>query len=177
MKKILISMLILLSAVCTLTAQPQMVNNTFKIGDVAPDLKYNNPEGKIISLKEVNQGRYILLDFWASWCKPCRFSNPALVAFYKEHKDKQFRNAEKGFTVFSVSLDQRQESWVKAIKDDQLEWPYHISDLGGWTSEPATVYGIEFIPQVFLIGPDGKIIGMYAESGEAFEDLKQYIKN
>lgn len=176
MKKF-ISLFIIAIAVFNLQSHAQdMSNQKIKSGMDVLELNYPNPDGKNISLKEVNEGRYVLLDFWASWCGPCRKSNPKLVAAYQELKNKKFKYAPNGFTIFSVSLDKDAKRWQEAIVKDGLEWPYHVSDLKAWNSAPAETYGVDFIPQVFLLGPDGKILGVYVETNDAINALKQYIQ-
>jgi thiol-disulfide isomerase/thioredoxin len=166
----------LLAMSVAFSSSAQYENAKIKVGQDAPELAYPSPEGKIISLQEVNKGLYILLDFWASWCGPCRMSNPGLVKMYNKYKDKKFKKAPKGFTVFSVSLDRKEEAWKKAIAADHLSWPYHISDLKSWQSEAAAAYGIQYIPQTFLIGPDGKIIGKYNSAEAAASELEKFLK-
>lgn len=134
--------------------------NSTAIGALAPDLAFPNPEGKIMKLSDL-RGKVVLLDFWAAWCRPCRQENPTVVKEYK-------RFHEKGFEVFSVSLDRDKASWVKAIADDGLIWPNHVSDLGYWDSAGAKIYGIRSIPATFLIGRDGRIIAKNLR-GEALE--------
>lgn len=126
------------------------------VGSTAPDLKYSDPDGKVISLSSL-KGKVVLIDFWASWCPPCRAENPNLVQTYQKYKDKNF-TAGKGFTIYSVSLDKAKPNWVKAINDDKLEWPYHVSDLKYWNSEAASIYKVESIPASFLIDANGKIL-------------------
>lgn len=152
------------------------LSKKYVIGDTVTDLKGESPDGIAYSLKEVNKGRYVLVDFWASWCKPCRIGNPKLVKRVKDLEGKKFRNAPKGFTVFSVSLDMKPEPWKKAIKDDKLDWEYHISDLGGWESALAALFGVEIIPQVFLLDPEGRVIFKSLEAAHAIEALKKYIE-
>jgi thiol-disulfide isomerase/thioredoxin len=173
MKKIFATLCIAMSIAATASAQYE--NTTIKKGEAAPELAFSNPQGEVMKLSEVSKNRVVLIDFWASWCGPCRRANPRLVAMYNDYKDKKFKDAKKGFTVFSVSLDQKKEPWVAAIEKDQLAWPYHVSDLGGWQSKPAEIYGIQFVPQAFLVS-NGKVIGKYNNAEEAEADLKTMLK-
>ncbi|HEC43070.1 MAG TPA: TlpA family protein disulfide reductase [Bacteroides sp.] len=127
-----------------------------KIGSLAPELNYKSPEDREIALSSL-KGKLVLIDFWASWCGPCRYENPNIVSAYNKYKDKQFQEG-KGFTVYSISLDKSKDRWVEAIEKDKLEWPYHVSDLMGWSAEGAGIYGVNAIPANYLIDGDGIII-------------------
>ena len=138
------------------------------VGQKAPDFESIDPDGKVVKLSDF-KGKYTLLDFWASWCGPCRQENPNIVEQYEKYKDK-------GFTVFGVSLDDSRTAWLKGIKDDNLDWT-HVSDLQRWNSEPAQLYKINAIPASFIIGPDGTILAKNLRGRALGEFLSQIIKD
>ncbi|MEZ5045717.1 MAG: TlpA disulfide reductase family protein [Chitinophagaceae bacterium] len=175
MKKYIIALIFATLSASMLHAQ--YANTKMEVGQKAPELEYPNPAGETLKLSEINKKRIILLDFWASWCGPCRMSNPALVEFYKKYSSKKYKKAKKGFTIVSVSLDKAQQPWIQAIEKDKLEWPYHMSDLGGWQSKTADIYGVQFVPQAFLIDANGIIIGKYNRAEECIQDLEKLLAN
>lgn len=144
----------------------QQSSELIKIGMPAPDINLPGPDGKTRSLSSL-KGKIVLLDFWASWCGPCRRANPHVVEVYNKYKDK-------GFDVFSVSLDKQdgKQKWIDAIKKDGLVWDGHVSDLQYWSSAPAATYGVKSIPKTFLIGRDGKIVAINPRNNLEQELLK-----
>ncbi len=137
------------------------------VGKEAPELNFPGVDGKNVSLKSL-QGKLVLLDFWASWCGPCRKENPNVVKLYNEFKDK-------GFTIYSFSLDQDKNKWIQAIEADGLIWPNHASDLKGWNSIGGALYGINSIPQTYLIGADGKIVAVGLRGKDLDDKVKEIL--
>ncbi len=165
-------------------AQMEAAAAKIKVGEAAPDIALPGPDGKTRKLSDY-KGKLVLVDFWASWCGPCRKANPHVVEIYHKYKGK-------GFDVFSVSLDgidsrtaqrftdpaqlkeqqtAQKQRWVDAIAQDRLEWDGHVSDLKKWESGPAGVYGVRSIPQTFLVGRDGKIVAINPRT-----DLEQQVQ-
>ncbi|MBL4753014.1 MAG: AhpC/TSA family protein [Flavobacteriales bacterium] len=134
------------------------------VGAEAPQILLNNPQGETVSLSSL-RGKTVLIDFWASWCKPCRIENPHVVKLYKQYKDK-------GFEIYGVSLDKNKNAWVQAIQQDGLEW-IHVSDLQFWNSAAAKLYDVRSIPQTYLIDEDGKIIAKGFRAAELEKRLKE----
>jgi peroxiredoxin len=166
-------------------AAAQAASESIKVGMQAPDISLPSPTGKIYKLSDL-KGKVVLLDFWASWCGPCRRENPHVVEIYHKYKSK-------GFTVFSVSLDgvdsrtkaqlgseaqikefsdRAKDAWKAAIEKDDLVWETHVSDMKKWESIPARTYGVQSIPKTFLIGKDGKIAAVNARENLEEEVLK-----
>lgn len=137
------------------------------IGYPALNFSQTTPDGKTVNLSDF-KGKYVLVDFWASWCGPCRGENPNVVSAYNKYKDK-------GFTVLGVSLDQNKDKWMQAIAADKLTWT-HISDLKGWGNEAAKLYGISSIPQNLLLDKEGKIVAKNLRGPDLDAKLEEIIK-
>jgi peroxiredoxin len=150
---------------------PLQNHSKLKVGDIAPEIALLSPNGNVIRLSSL-KGHLVLLDFWASWCSPCRRNNPELVDIYEKYHDKNFTSG-KGLEIFSISLDTSPGSWEKAIEDDGLSWSLHASDLKKWSSPVVGAYGIKFIPYMVLVDEDGKIVALDLDNSL----LKYYLKD
>lgn len=140
---------------------------TMKSG-IAPEIALNSPEGKEIKLSSL-RGKYVLIDFWASWCGPCRKENPNVIKLYNKYKDK-------GFTIYSVSLDTDANAWKAAIAADGLVWPNHVSDLLGWKTSMTSLYGFNSIPYTVLIDKEGKVLGTNLRGASLEQKLREIFK-
>lgn len=137
-----------------------------RLGSVAPSFAQEDPNGKPLG-PESYRGKYVLLDFWASWCGPCRQENPNLVRTYEKFRDKM--------VILGISLDNKKEPWLKAIQDDRLTWP-QVSDLKGWANSVALQYGVKAIPANFLLDPDGRIIAKSLRGPQLEQRLSELLK-
>lgn len=139
---------------------------TTEVGSLAPDFTLPTPDGGSFTLSST-RGKYVMIDFWAAWCQPCRHENPNVVALYAKYKDK-------GFDIVGVSLDREKEAWVKAIADDQLVW-HQVSELKYWQSETAQKYGVTAIPCTYLLDKEGKIIAKNLRGEELANKLAELM--
>lgn len=137
------------------------------VGKSAPEISLPDTEGRLVKLSSYH-GKYVLVDFWASWCAPCRRENPNVVEAYNKYKNKNF-------TILGVSLDSKKESWKKAIVDDNLNWT-HVSDLKQWGSEVVPLYGIQGIPFNVLVDPEGKVIAENLRGEGLDQKLQEVLK-
>ena len=137
-------------------------------GNIAPDINMPAVDGTMIRLSSL-KGKYVLVDFWASWCGPCRMNNPDLVKLYAKYHSKNFE-------IYGVSLDKTKDAWVKAIENDKLSW-INVSDLKYWDSEVVHKYGISGIPFSVLLDPDGKVIAKGLRGAELEKKLAEFIRN
>jgi peroxiredoxin len=144
------------------------------LGAPAPDIEMPSPDGTIYKLSDL-RGQVVLLDFWAAWCGPCRRANPEVVRIYNKFKDR-------GFTVFSVSIDglpqqgaDAKNMWIKAIEDDQLSWPYHVSEVNGWNSSVVNQFAIEGIPLTYILDKEGRIQGRSLRPQELENKIEELL--
>jgi thiol-disulfide isomerase/thioredoxin len=139
----------------------------FLSGKTIPKFSLNNPDGKQVSIDDF-KGKYLLIDFWASWCPSCRLENPFIVRIYDRYKSK-------GFEILGVSFDTKMNAWLEAIEVDNLKWT-HVSDLQGWNSEPAKMFGIISIPSSILIDGNGIIVANNPSSSELEKILENILQ-
>ena len=146
----------------------QKLRSVVMVGMEAPDIVMTDTTGAVRRLSDL-RGKVVLIDFWASWCGPCRMENPNVVRVYQKYHDK-------GFEVFSVSLDNSREKWVQAIRKDNLLWPNHVSDLKGWSSAGGRLYGISSIPATVLVDRDGKVLARNLRGPQLEQTLKEIFE-
>lgn len=160
-----------LDSVNTIITLKQRVDKlkALAVGQPAPDFTMNDPQGNPVKLSDIyKKNTYTLVDFWASWCGPCRRENPNVVAIYEKYKGK-------GFSVFGVSLDTDKDKWLKAIADDKLTWD-QVSDLQGWKNEAAALYAVNSIPSNLLLDKDGKIVGRNLRGEDLAKEMASLLK-
>ncbi|MGB4843850.1 MAG: TlpA disulfide reductase family protein [Ferruginibacter sp.] len=159
MKKSFLVVIVLMSALIS--------NAQLRIGGTVPEISLAGTQDTIVKLSSL-QGKVVLIDFWASWCAPCRAANPYIQKLYKKYK-------EKGFEVFAVSLDVKKEAWLKAVKKDKLTYT-QVIDNSGWNSKVAEQFFVDALPTNFLLDKNGKIVAINIEGKEMFDMVKQLVQ-
>lgn len=147
----------------------------FSNGTKAPSFVGQLPTGDSIALEDF-RGQYVLLDFWASWCAPCRKASPELVRLYEKYHSAPFAEA-KGFTIISVGMEKDRGAWLRAIKKDNLYWPNHISDLKRMNDHVGLLYGVREIPTTYLLNPQGVIVGVNLSESELDKLLERQLQS
>lgn len=138
-----------------------------KIGQMAPEISLPNASDSVVNLSSL-KGKVVLIDFWASWCGPCRASNPFVVKLYNSYKSK-------GFEVYGVSIDEKKSSWLKAIKHDNITYT-QVNDKAGWYAKVTEVYGVNEIPSTFLVDKNGKIIAISLEGKDLEDKINELLQ-
>jgi peroxiredoxin len=144
------------------------VSAQITVGSLAPEITLPDATGKMVSLSSF-KGKVVLIDFWASWCKPCRESIPSVIKLQKKYQSKNFE-------VFGVSIDSKKKAWLGAIKKDKINYT-QVIDLDGWQAKSAAAYGVEAIPATFLLDKTGKIVAIDLEGKELEEKIKSLLDN
>jgi peroxiredoxin len=163
----LFSLFLFYQATSLVSADKNRVKTLPKIGELAPEINLPDLNGKTLALSHL-RGKMVLIDFWASWCAPCRLENRLIARMQREF-------SQKDFVVYSVSLDNDKDDWTAAIEKDRLIWNTHVSDLQGWDSNVLFNYGIEQIPSNFLVDKEGKILAVNVRGEELENNLRKYL--
>jgi len=170
-KQLFLTYWVLLGLFISPLCYAQTSDNTLKLGDIAPEIVMYDVYGMEHKLSKIKK-KVILIDFWASWCRPCRIDNPKFIEIYDKYKNKKFKK-ESGFEVFSVSLDNIQDKWIEAVNDDAIPWEHNGSQLRGWYSSFVKDYNINSIPANYVVDGNGKIIAINVKPTELDHLLKK----
>ena len=169
----ILSLLLSLISITTLLGQKNLKGIT--IGEIAPDFELPNTQDSIIKLSDL-RGNVVLIDFWATWCSPCRQKNPRIKQIYDNHKDNTFKNGEKELIVLFVSLDKNKTIWEQTIANDSIGMFTHVSDLKGWRNVAAKKYNVKKIPATLLIDGEGRILAINPSTRELEKKLRKLRK-
>ena len=156
--------------------RPEKKEGGIMIGQKAPDLTLKAPDRETEYSLSDFEGHYVLIEFWASWCRPCRKESPNLVRAYEKYSEAELEGG-KGLRILSVSLDKNLEAWKKAIEKDGLKWDTHVSSLKGWKGPVADEYGVTRIPKNFLVNPEGKVIAIDLRGRKLHTSIDEHLES
>lgn len=170
----LLSLLFSLISIVTLFGQENLEGIT--VGDIAPDFELPNTQDSLIKLSDL-RGNIVLVDFWATWCSPCRHKTPRIKQIYEIHKEDEFKNGEEALIILFVSLDKNKTMWEQTIANDSIEMFMHLSDLKGWKNAAAKTYNVKKIPATLLIDGEGRILAINPSTRELDKALRKLRKS